>query len=190
MTRKQLPKAIKPASLQIARAGAIVDENSSRAAPAEEAKKPEWAQRLSLTLPANDPDLLVSLKLQKLATKRRAFAGRIVERHGLYATLSGLAPLPAINIAGVSTTILHMLRQLSELYQIRFERDRTRSLVLAILGGTVPTGIGGAVVSTAALVAPLPAFVGLAISALTADAVTRAIGEVFVESFEREAPLR
>jgi hypothetical protein len=39
-------------------------------------------------------------------------------------------------------------------------------------------------------VAPAPAFVGLAISALTADAVTRAIGEVFIESFERQAPLR
>jgi uncharacterized protein (DUF697 family) len=163
---------------------------ASDAVPTNEPVEPDWARRLSSTLPANDADLAVSPKLQKLAAKRRVLAGRIVERHGLYATFSGMAPLPAVNIAGVSAIILRMLRQLSELYQIRFERNRTRSLVLSVLGGTVPTGLGGAAVSTISLLSPAPAFVGLAISALTADAVTRAFGEVFIESFEREAPLR
>jgi uncharacterized protein (DUF697 family) len=82
-----------------------------------------------------------------------------------------------------------MLKQLSGLYQISFERDRTRSFVLGILGGAAPTGLGGAAVSTIALLTPAPAFIGLAVSALTADALTRAIGEVFIESFERQAPL-
>jgi uncharacterized protein (DUF697 family) len=132
----------------------------------------------------------MSSKLQKLAVKRRRLAGRIVDLHGTLAALSGLAPLPAVNIAGVAAVILRMLKQLSGLYQIHFERDRARSLVIGILGGAAPTGLGSAAVATIALVTPAPAFVGLAISALTADAVTRAIGEVFIESFERQAPLR
>jgi uncharacterized protein (DUF697 family) len=94
-----------------------------------------------------------------------------------------------VNVAGVAAVILRMLKQLSELYQIHFERDRTRLFVISILGGAAPAGLGAATVSTIGLVAPAPAFLGLAVSALTAAAVTRAIGEVFVESFERQAPL-
>jgi uncharacterized protein (DUF697 family) len=97
--------------------------------------------------------------------------------------------LPVVNIAGVAAIILRMLKQLSELYQVHFERDRTRLFVIGVLGGAAPTGLGAATVSTIGLVAPVPAFLGLAVSALTAAAVTRAIGEVFIESFERQAPL-
>jgi uncharacterized protein (DUF697 family) len=130
-----------------------------------------------------------SNNFQKLAAKRRVLAGRIVEQNGILAALSGLAPLPAVNIAGVAAIILRMLKQLSGLYQVHFERDRTRLFVIGVLGGAAPTGLGAATVSTIGLVAPAPAFLGLAVSALTAAAVTRAIGEVFIESFERQAPL-
>jgi uncharacterized protein (DUF697 family) len=89
----------------------------------------------------------------------------------------------------VAAVIMRMLKQLSGLYQVHFERARMRSLVIGILGGAGPTGFGAATVSMIGLVAPPPAFLGVAVSALTAAAVTRAIGEVFVESFERQAPL-
>jgi uncharacterized protein (DUF697 family) len=112
-----------------------------------------------------------------------------VELHGTLAALSGLAPLPAVNVVGVAAIIMRMLKQLSELYQVHFERERTRLLVIGILGGAAPTGLGAAAVSTIGLVAPAPAFLGLAVSALTAAAVTRAIGEVFIESFELRDPL-
>jgi uncharacterized protein (DUF697 family) len=192
MTRKRLPKAIRPANLVAAQAavGAVDDSAGSTTPSASEKIEPEWTQRLSSNLPANDVHVSISFDVQKLAARRRALANRIVESHGLYAALSGLAPLPAVNVAGVAAIILRMLKQLSGLYQIRFERDRTRSFVLAVLGGAAPAGLGAATVSTISLIAPAPAFVGLAVSALTADALTRAIGEVFVESFERQAPLR
>jgi uncharacterized protein (DUF697 family) len=192
MTRKHLPKAIRPTNVALVQAvvDAVADDNGSAAQPANEKIEPEWAQHLSSTVPANDAYVTMSSKLQKLAVKRRRLAGRIVDLHGTLAALSGLAPLPAVNIAGVAAIILRMLKQLSGLYQIHFERDRMRSLVIGILGGAAPTGLGSAAVSTIALVAPAPAFIGLAISALTADAVTHAIGEVFIESFERQAPLR
>jgi uncharacterized protein (DUF697 family) len=124
-----------------------------------------------------------------LMTRRRAIADRIVESHGMYAALGGLTPLPAVNIAGVAAVVLRMLKQLSQLYQVHLERDRTRSMIIAILSGAAPAGLGLATVSAAGLVAPAPAFLGLAISALTAASVTRAVGQVFIESFERQAPL-
>ena len=191
MTRKHLPKAIRPTNVKLVQAvvGAVTDDDHPTAPAANEAIEPEWTQHLSSTVPANDADVSMSSNFQKMTAKRRVLAGRIVEQNGTLAALSGLAPLPAVNIAGVAAIILRMLKQLSGLYQVHFERDRTRSFVIGVLGGAAPTGLAAATVSTIGLVAPVPAFLGLAISALTAAAVTRAIGEVFIESFERQAPL-
>ena len=191
MTRKHLPKAIRPTNAKLVQAvvDAVTDDDHSVVPAANEAIEPEWTQHLSSTVPANDADMPMSSNFQKLSAKRRVLAARIVEQNGTLAALSGLAPLPVVNIAGVAAIILRMLKQLSGLYQVHFERDRTRSFVIGILGGAAPTGLGVATVSTIGLVAPAPAFLGLAVSALTAAAVTRAIGEVFIESFERQAPL-
>jgi uncharacterized protein (DUF697 family) len=190
MTRKRLPKAIRPTNLELVQAvaGATTDDKSAAPPPAlrGEVLEPEWA--IAPATPANDTFSTRSSNFQKLAAKRRVLAARIVETHGTLAALSGLAPLPAVNAIGVAAVIMRMLKQLSELYQVRFERNQTRMLVLGILGGA-PTGLGTAAVSTIALVAPAPAFIGLAVSSLTAAAVTRAIGEVFIESFESQAPL-
>jgi uncharacterized protein (DUF697 family) len=193
MTRKRLPKAIRPSSsnLVLSVVGAVADDKGFAAQPAlpREAIESEWAPQGSSAVPANDTFGARPPNFQKLAAKRRVLARRIVELHGTLAALSGLTPLPAVNVAGVAAIIIRMLKQLSGLYHVDFERGRTRSFVIGILGGAAPTGLGAATVSTIGLVAPAPAFLGLAVSALTAAAVTRAIGEVFIESFERQAPL-
>jgi uncharacterized protein (DUF697 family) len=190
MTRKRLPKAIRPTNLELVQtvARAAADDKSAAALPAlrSEVLEPEWT--IAPAVPANDTLGARSSNFQKLAAKRRVLANRIVETHRTLAALSGLAPLPAINAIGVAAVIMRMLKQLSELYQVRFERNQTRMLVIGILGAA-PTGLGAATVSTIGLVAPAPAFLGIAVSTLTAAAVTRAIGEVFVESFESQAPL-
>jgi uncharacterized protein (DUF697 family) len=193
MTRKRLPKAIRPSSsdLVLTVVGAVADDQGSAAKPAlaRDALEPEWVPEASSAVPANDMLGARSSNFRKLAAKRRVLAGRIVEQNGTLAALSGLAPVPVINVAGVAAIIMRMLKQLSRLYQVDFERDRTRLFVIGILGGAAPTGLGAATVSSMGLVAPAPAFLGLAVSALTAAAVTRAIGDVFIESFERQAPL-
>jgi uncharacterized protein (DUF697 family) len=79
-----------------------------------------------------------------------------------------------------------MVKQLSELYGIPFERDRTRSLVIGILAGAVPTGFGTTAASTLGYLVPGAGLVGLGVSALVAAALTRSIGLIFIESFERE----
>jgi uncharacterized protein (DUF697 family) len=83
--------------------------------------------------------------------------------------------------------IMRMVKQLSELYGVPFERDRTRSLVIGIMGGAVPTGLGTVTASTLAFALPGSGVVGLAVTALTAGALTRGIGLVFIELFESAA---
>ena len=95
-----------------------------------------------------------------------------------------LVPLPIVNIAGVTTIILLMEKQLSDLYGVPFERDRIRSIILSLMGGAAPTGFGVTTAATLAFAMPAPALAGLAVSALTAGALTGGIGRVYIEQFE------
>lgn len=215
MTRKQLPKAInRPADNVHAFSSAIVTdevapEPPQRAAPAynrieeelavssapiandaapaanasakssaSRAAKPEASTGMSSDLPPH------------LAAKRRVIARRIVERHRTYAAVGGLVPVPVANIASVTAVNLRMVQQLSTLYQVPFQRDRARAAIVSLIGGAAPSGFGMATSSALMWIIPGGMFVGLGVSALSAGALTRAIGQVFAESFENGAQLR
>jgi uncharacterized protein (DUF697 family) len=80
-----------------------------------------------------------------------------------------------------------MVKQLSDLYEVPFERDRTRALIVALVGGAAPAGVGTATSTALMWVIPGGLLVGLGATALTAGALTRGIGHVFIESFESGA---
>jgi uncharacterized protein (DUF697 family) len=200
MTRKQLPKVISRCNEDLRKIidSTLPDEAPSAARPgkpddAVDGKiAPSIASRTAATGAApgktksrlNEVSPIV--RWQGLAAKRRSLAQRVIERHGAYAAVGGLAPVPIANIASVAGIIVHMVKQLSELYGIPFERDRTRSLVIGILAGAVPTGFGTTAASTLGYLVPGAGLVGLGVSALVAAALTRSIGLIFIESFERE----
>lgn len=121
------------------------------------------------------------------AARRRSLADTIVERHAAYAAVGGVIPLPMVNIAGVTAVIVRMVKLLSALYGVPFEHDRARTLVIGLMGGTMPTGLGAVTTSTLMYVLPGSALLGLAVSSVAAAACTRGIGRVFVEHFETGA---
>jgi uncharacterized protein (DUF697 family) len=208
MRRKPLPKAITRsiANLQQIAAGFAADEQGrvpphvtpegAAHAVAFDAVEPE--PKLE-PVPAAMPDIAIdpvrpqpdeprlppkSGPADPLAARRRTLARRIVDRHKNYAAMGGLVPLPAANIASVTAVNLRMVKQLSELYGVPFQRDRTRSLIIALIAGAVPTGAGLAASSTLMWIVPGGLVWGLGAAALTAGALTRGIGLVFVDSFE------
>jgi hypothetical protein len=83
-----------------------------------------------------------------------------------------------------------MVQQLSVLYQVPFQRDRARAAIVSLIGGAAPSGFGMATSSALMWIIPGGMFVGLGVSALSAGALTRAIGQIFAESFENGAQLR
>ena len=205
MKRKPLPKAITRsiANLQQLAAGFAADEQG-RVPPhvAREARSVAFdavePEPKSEAAPAAMPDTVINpirressgpqlepkSCVDPLAARRRALARRIVDRHKNYAAAGGLVPLPAANIASVTAINLRMVKQLSELYGVPFQRDRTRSLIIALIAGTVPTGAGLAASSILMWIVPGGLVWGLGAAALTAGALTRGIGLVFVDSFE------
>ena len=191
MTRKPLPKAItRPLGAirgfdrSVAAETALAEP--STAVPFDKVEA-EPALAVSSAPIANDvaaPAVEIS---QQHAARRRALAHKIVSRHKNYAAMGGLVPLPVVNIAGITAINLRMVKQLSELYQVPFERDRTRSLIVGLIGGAVPTGVGAATSSTLMWIVPGGMLLALGATALTAGALTRGIGLVFIDSFESGA---
>ena len=123
------------------------------------------------------------------AGKRLFYARAIVERHATYAAVGGIIPLPIVNVAGVTTVIVRMVKMLSDLYGVPFERDRARAIVIGLVGGTMPTGLAAVTTSTLFYIVPATTLIGLAVSSVTAVACTRSIGRIFVEHFESGATL-
>jgi uncharacterized protein (DUF697 family) len=189
MSRKPLPKAIRRPVTNLR--DFAVDTAIDVEAPVPTASAAHGAVEPALAVSsapiANDSSPLMTEEAKAAAAKRRAAAHKIVSRYKNYAALGGLVPLPVANIASVTGINLRMVKQLSDLYQVPFQRDRTRALIVGLIGGAVPTGVGTATSATLMFVVPGGLLWGMGASALTAGALTRAIGLVFVESFETDA---
>jgi len=123
------------------------------------------------------------------AVRRLAQANAIVERYATYSAAGGIIPLPIANVAGVTAIILRMVKMLSNLYGVPFERDRARAIVVGLAGGALPTGLAAVTTSTLYYLVPASALLGLAVSSVAAVACTRSIGRIFVEHFESGATL-
>jgi uncharacterized protein (DUF697 family) len=124
------------------------------------------------------------------AARRRSLARTVVERHAAYAAVGGVIPLPIANVASITAVIVRMVRMLSDLYGVPFERDRARAIVIGLMGGAMPTGLGAVTTSTLVYVVPGSGLIGLAVSSIAAAACTRSIGRIFVEHFESGATLQ
>ena len=189
MTRKPLPKAITRPLGDFRTPGPEVSADaiapSTNGALRHDQAEPEPPLAVSSAPIANDLKPAAPALSQKLASKRSTEAQKIVARHRNYAAAGGLlGPLPLVSIASLATINVRMVRQLSELYQVPFQRDRTRSFIVGLIGAAVPAGAGIATSSTLMWIIPGGLLAGMGVSAVTAAALTRGIGLVFVESFE------
>jgi uncharacterized protein (DUF697 family) len=120
---------------------------------------------------------------------RASRAQAIIERHATYSAVGGILPLPLLNVGAVTSLILRMVKRLSELYGVPFERDRARALVIGLMGGAMPTGLATVTSTTLAYVLPGSGLLGLAVSSVAASACTRGIGRIVVQKLESGSTL-
>jgi uncharacterized protein (DUF697 family) len=187
MASKKLPKAVSITADEMRRASVAPDlklvspvpelprERSTVAAPSEGISAGPLIE-----IAKNQP---VAAKTGPDAAQVKAWAHDIVHRHAAYSVIGGIIPLPLVNAASVAAINIRMVKVLSELYAVPFEQGRARAVILALMGGIMPAGIGTVTASTLLYVIPGSALVGLAMSSVSAAACTRAIGRVFVEHF-------
>jgi uncharacterized protein (DUF697 family) len=185
MNKKKFPKAVMRTAEQMRDEGAAAvpdpssPDNVIEMVPKSEPSVPT-ANIASQPSPAPaDPDAALR--------RRRAIA--IVERYANYSAAGGAIPIPLANAASITALLVRMVKLLSQLYGVPFERNRTRSIVIGLMGGALPTGLATIATSTITLFVPGVNLLGLAVSSVTSGAYARSIGQLFIEHFENGASL-
>jgi uncharacterized protein (DUF697 family) len=129
--------------------------------------------------PAKAPDTAAALR------RRKAIA--IVERYANWSAVGGVIPVPLANAAAITALLVRMIKSLSALYGVPFERNRTRAAVIALMGGVLPTGFATIAASTLTYFVPGYGLLSLAVSSVTSSAYARSIGQLYIEHFENGA---
>jgi uncharacterized protein (DUF697 family) len=190
MNKKKFPKAIRHTAEGAYQTHSVTEPSGQQEPQARPFKvKLAAADAVAAPQPADKVLHLEPTHRDVESKKRKSRARAIVERHAAYSGLGGVIPLPIVNIASVTAVIVRMVKVLSDLYGVPFERDRARAIVVGLMGGTMPTGLAAATASTLVYVIPGSNLIGLAVSSVTAIACTRSIGRIFIEHFENGATL-
>jgi len=112
-------------------------------------------------------------------------AMEIVHRRSNWATVGGLVPIPVLDSIVIAGVQLDMLADLSKLYGVPFERNRAKSIVMALVSGAVSCAAGAGVLGLLGKSLPWIGWgLGLATVSVLARASTQATGIVFVQHFE------
>jgi uncharacterized protein (DUF697 family) len=189
MAGKKLPKAISITADEMRQAAIAPDLKLVTSLPEEHRAKPINGK---LTPEAISSGPLIEIQQTTApvvvntgpdASRVKGWALDIVHRHAAYSVFGGIIPVPLVNAASVAAINLRMVKLLSELYAVPFEQGRARAVILSLMGGIMPSGVGTVTASTLLYVIPGSALIGLAMSSVSAAACTRAIGQVFVEHF-------
>ena len=177
MNKKKFPKAVMRTAEEMRDAGAIAGHASA---------SPNNVIEMLPKTDATDEHARPA-PIDELAALQRRKAIALVERYANLSAIGGALPIPLANAAAITAIMVRMVKSLSELYGVPFERNRTRSIVIALMGGALPTGFSTIVTSSATYLVPGLNLVGLAISSVTSGIYARSIGQLYIEHFENGA---
>lgn len=172
--KKKFPKAVLRTADQMREAGRAAPKSSATDNVIEMMPKPEAAAAVSPQSAPNDV----------AAARRRRKAVAIVERYANLSAVGGAIPMPLVNATAIAALLIRMAGSLSKLYDVPFERNRTRAVIIALMGGALPTGFSTIATSTLAYFVPGLNLFGLAVSSLTSAAYARNIGRLYIEHLE------
>jgi uncharacterized protein (DUF697 family) len=169
MNKKRLPRAVLRTAEEMREAGATA------AAPGSD-NVITMTPNPGANAAANASDSAIALR------KRKAVG--IVERYANGSAIGGAIPVPLVNAAAITALMVRMVKSLSELYGVPFERNRTRAIVVALMGGALPTGFSTIATSTLSYFVPGLNLFGLAVASVTSGAYARSIGQLYIEHYE------
>lgn len=110
-------------------------------------------------------------------------ASDIIQRHVFSAVGIGLIPVPLVDLVGLASIQLNLLRRLAALYGVAFKKDKGKHLLAVLLGGGTPVIIGGTLASLVKAVPVVGQTASAAVMPATAGAATYAVGKVFDTHF-------
>ena len=109
----------------------------------------------------------------------------IIDRHVLTATGVGLVPIPLVDLAGVAAVQLNMIKRLAEAHGVDYSQRRARSIIAALIGGTIPAAGALPLFSLAQSIPVIGWTVGAGAASILSGASTYAVGHVMAGHFAK-----
>ena len=109
---------------------------------------------------------------------------KLAKNHILASMGVGLIPIPLVDLVALTGIQLDMIKKLSAEYDVPFKKDMGKSIVTSLVGGFLPTTMGGAFASLVKFVPVIGQTTGAVTMPVFAGASTYAIHKVFVQHFE------
>lgn len=117
---------------------------------------------------------------------RRLKSDIVITRHIAVAAGAGFIPVPALDLAAVASVQATMLYYLCEVYSVPFSKEAARSVILSLVGASLPAAESRSMLVAGGLKAipVVGTIIGFLASPVLAAASTYAIGQVFVQHLE------
>lgn len=96
----------------------------------------------------------------------------------------GLVPVPLFDVAALTATQMSLLKELSEHYEVPFENFNLKSIVISLVGGSLPIMSVVGLSSLIKIVPGIGSLAGMASLSITAGSVSYSVGKVFSKHFE------
>lgn len=120
-------------------------------------------------------------ELKALVTEKQA--SLIIERHAVTAMGAGLVPIPIVDLVAVTGIQVSMIKKLSDLYGVEFSKNKTKNIVSALIGGSIPAFTALPMVSLFQAVPVIGWGLGASSMSILSGASTYAVGRVFNKHF-------
>lgn len=105
-------------------------------------------------------------------------------RHHVYASMAlGLAPIPIVDLVGLTAVQVDLVRSLAKKYEVPFKKNLSKTLIGALLGGVLPVGTVPLFASLVKFIPVIGLTTGAVSVSLLGGASTYALGKVFAAHF-------
>ena len=111
-------------------------------------------------------------------------ANSIVKNRMMWSAGAGLVPVPVVDLVALSGIQLEMLYSLSKLYDVPFRKDIGKSIIAALLGSVLPTGMAPWIASMIKVIPLIGQTTGALTMSIVGGASTYAVGKIFIQHFE------
>jgi uncharacterized protein (DUF697 family) len=111
-------------------------------------------------------------------------ANHVVKNRMMWSAGAGLVPIPLVDLAALSGIQLEMLYSISKLYDVPFRKDIGKSIIAALIGGVLPTGMAPGLASMIKLIPLIGQTTGALTMSVIGGASTYAVGKIFIQHFE------
>jgi uncharacterized protein (DUF697 family) len=119
------------------------------------------------------------------ALPRVGRAQAIIRRNVLWSLVAGVLPVPIVDLIAVEGVQLKMLKELADLYDMKFTDKLARTLISSLVATTWSVGMGSALAYGFVKFIPVVGTaLGMIATPLAAAACTHAVGNVFMMHFE------